>query len=140
MKVIIVGAGKVGFSIAETLSNKDIDVVVIDTDSERLATVQEYLDVQVMTGNGAAMSVLEQSGIAGSDLLIAVTELDEINMMTCFVGKSYGVKSTIARVRKQEYRELAQSERRRRSGQSWFCTRRRTRWSIMWTAGWLCWG
>lgn len=116
MKVIIVGAGKVGFSIAETLSNKDIDVVVIDTDSERLATVQEYLDVQVMTGNGAAMSVLEQSGIAGSDLLIAVTELDEINMMTCFVGKSYGVKSTIARVRKQEYRELAQSERQEQLG------------------------
>ncbi|MCX4266364.1 MAG: NAD-binding protein, partial [Firmicutes bacterium] len=80
---------------------------MIDTDAERLSTVQEYLDVQVMTGNGAAMSVLEKSGITGSDLLIAVTELDEINMMTCFVGKSYGVKSTIARVRKQEYSELA---------------------------------
>lgn len=116
MKVIIVGAGKVGFSIAETLSNKDIDVVVIDTDQERLTTVQEYLDVQVLVGNGAAMSVLEKAGIAGSDLLIAVTELDEINMMTCFVGKSYGVKSTIARVRKQEYSELAQSERQEQLG------------------------
>lgn len=116
MKVIIVGAGKVGFSIAETLANKDIDVVVIDTNPERLVTVQEYLDVQVMVGNGAAMSVLEKAGIAGSDLLIAVTELDEINMMTCFVGKSYGVKSTIARVRKQEYSELAKSERQAQLG------------------------
>ena len=94
MKVIIVGAGKVGFSIAETLSNKDIEVVVIDTDPERLQTVQEYLDVQVMLGNGAAMSVQEKAGIAGSDLLIAVTELDEINMMTCFVAKSYVLKSS----------------------------------------------
>ena len=116
MKVIIVGAGKVGFSIAETLSNKDIEVVVIDTDPERLQTVQEYLDVQVMLGNGAAMSVQEKAGIAGSDLLIAVTELDEINMMTCFVAKSYGVKSTIARVRKREYSELAKSERQEQLG------------------------
>ena len=116
MKVIIVGAGKVGFSIAETLANKDIEVVVIDTDPERLQTVQEYLDVQVMLGNGAAMSVQEKAGIAGSDLLIAVTELDEINMMTCFVAKSYGVKSTIARVRKREYSELAKSERQEQLG------------------------
>ena len=116
MKVIIVGAGKVGFSIAETLANKDIEVVVIDTNAERLQTVQEYLDVQVMLGNGAAMSVQEKAGIAGSDLLIAVTELDEINMMTCFVAKSYGVKSTIARVRKREYSELAKSERQEQLG------------------------
>lgn len=105
-----------GFSIAETLSSKDIDVVVIDTNAERLAMVQEYLDVRVLEGNGAAMSVLEEAGIANSDLLVAVTELDELNMMTCFVGKSYGVKSTIARVRKPEYGELAKSERQAQLG------------------------
>jgi trk system potassium uptake protein TrkA len=116
MKVIIVGAGKVGFNIAATLSGKNMDVVVIDTSPERLAQVQEYLDVQVLEGNGASMSVLEQAGVAKSDLLIAVTELDELNMMTCFVGKSYGVKSTIARVRKPEYGELAKSERQEQLG------------------------
>lgn len=116
MKVIIVGAGKVGFSIASTLSSKDIDVTVVDTRPDRLIQVQEYLDVQVLEGNGASMSVLEQAGIADSDLLVAVTELDELNMMTCFVAKSYGVKSAIARVRRPEYGELAASSRREQLG------------------------
>ncbi len=116
MKVIIVGAGKVGFSIAATLSSKDIDVVVIDTLVDRLNQVQEYLDVKVLEGNGASMSVLEQAGIADSDLLVAVTEMDEVNMMTCFIGKSYGVKNAIARVRKPEYGELAKSVRSKQLG------------------------
>lgn len=116
MRVIIVGAGKVGFSIAATLSSKDIDVVVIDTNGDRLDQVQEYLDVQTIEGNGASMSVLESAGIADSDLLVAVTELDELNMMTCFVGKSYGVKSAIARVRRPEYDELVRSSRREQLG------------------------
>lgn len=116
MKVIIVGAGKVGFSIASTLSSKGIDVTVVDTRSDRLSQVQEYLDVQVLEGNGASMSVLEQAGIANSHLLVAVTELDELNMMTCFVAKSYGVKNAIARVRRPEYGELAASSRREQLG------------------------
>lgn len=116
VKVIIVGAGKVGFSIAATLSAKDFDVVVIDTREDRLNQVQEYLDVQTIAGNGASMSVLESAGIADSDLLVAVTELDELNMMTCFVGKSYGVKSAIARVRRPEYGELVSSYRREQLG------------------------
>lgn len=116
MKVIIVGAGKVGFSIASTLSSKDMDVVVVDTRADRLSQVQEYLDVQTIEGNGASMSVLERAGIAQSDLLVAVTELDELNMMTCFVGKSYGVKNAIARVRRPEYGELARSQRREQLG------------------------
>lgn len=116
MKVIIVGAGKVGFSIAATLSEKNMDVVVIDTRGDRLNQVQEYLDVQTIQGNGASMSVLERAGIAESDLLVAVTELDELNMMTCFVGKSYGVKNAIARVRRPEYGELNKSVRREQLG------------------------
>ncbi len=116
MKVIIVGAGKVGFSIAATLSGKGMDVTVLDTRSDRLSQVQEYLDVRVLEGNGASMSVLEQAGIADSDLLVAVTELDELNMMTCFVAKSYGVKNAIARVRKPEYGELAASARQEQLG------------------------
>ncbi len=116
MKSIIIGAGKVGYTIASTLAAKDYDVIVIDKEKERLEQVEEYLDVQVVEGSGAQVSVLEQAGIEDADLLIAVTEVDEMNMVACFIAKSYGVTTTIARVRKPEYAELDNTNRQTQLG------------------------
>lgn len=106
MKAIIIGAGKVGFSIAQMLSFEGHDVVVIDRSTERLKTIDEHLDVQVVSGNGASVSVLKEAGVTEADLLAAVTELDELNIVSCIVARSLGVKRTIARVRNPEYVDL----------------------------------
>jgi len=106
LKAIIIGAGKVGFSIAQMLSHEGHDVVVIDLNRERLNTIDEHLDVQVINGNGASVSVLTEAGVAEADLLAAVTELDELNIVSCIVARTLGVKRTIARVRNPEYVDL----------------------------------
>jgi trk system potassium uptake protein TrkA len=106
LRTIIIGAGKVGFSIAQMLSQEEHDVVVIDRMGDRLDTVAEHLDVQVVSGNGASLSVLKEAGAENAELLAAVTEIDELNIVSCIVARSLGVKRTIARVRNPEYVDL----------------------------------
>ena len=103
MKTIIVGAGKVGFSIAQMLSYANHDVVVIENNSARKQIVEEHLDVQTILGNGGSISTLQEAGICDAQLLVAVTEYDELNMISCLLGKKLGVKKTVARVRNPEY-------------------------------------
>ncbi len=105
MKSIIIGAGKVGFSIAQMLSVEEHDVVIIEQDEERYEVIEELLDVQVIKGSGASSSVLEAAGIRTADMVVAVTEIDELNMIACLLAKQYGIKTTIARVRNPEYIE-----------------------------------
>ncbi|HBQ25430.1 MAG TPA: Trk system potassium transporter TrkA, partial [Syntrophomonas sp.] len=106
MKAIIIGAGKVGFSIAQLLSKEDHDVVIIEQSPERQEILEETLDVQVIGGSGSSTSVLEAAGVRSTDMLLAVTEYDELNMVACLLGKKYGVKTTVARVRNPEYLEV----------------------------------
>lgn len=106
MKVIIIGAGKVGFSMAELLSNENHDVVVIEQSPERQQVMEETLDIQVIGGSGSSTSVLESAGARDADMLLAVTEFDELNMVACLLAKKYGVKTTVARVRNPEYLEV----------------------------------
>lgn len=108
MKAIIIGAGKVGFSIAQLLSNEEHDVVVIEQDEERSQLVDQVLDVQVINGSGASWKVLEAAGVRHADMVVAVTEIDELNMIACLLAKQYGVKTTVARVRNTEYVETPQ--------------------------------
>ncbi len=103
MRAVIIGAGKIGYNIAETLSNEGHDVYVIEKDEERKQIVEENLDVQVVMGNGCDSQLLESIDIEDADLLISVTENDEMNMMACMLAGQYGVKKTVARVRKPEY-------------------------------------
>jgi len=105
MKSIIIGAGKVGYSIAQLLSSENHDVVVIEQDEERLDIVDDGLDVQVILGNGSSWKTLETAGVKEADMVIAVTEMDELNMIACLLAKQYGVKTTVARVRNTEYLE-----------------------------------
>ena len=103
LRVIIIGAGKVGFKLAEKLSQENHEVLVIEQNEDRRKILQEYLDVLVSGGNGASPRVLADAGITHTDLLIAVTDQDEVNMLACMVGKMAGVARTVARVRSPEY-------------------------------------
>ena len=109
MRIIIIGAGEVGSELAAKLSREDNDVTVIDKDQASLQRM-ESLDVLTVMGNGASLETLEEAGVRSTDLLIAVTQVDEINIMACLLGKNNGAKSTIARIRHstygREYRSL----------------------------------
>lgn len=106
MKVIIIGAGKVGFSMAQMLPAEDHDVTVIEESPERQLILEDTLDIQVVSGSGSSTSVLESAGVYDADMLLAVTEFDELNMVACILAKKYGVKTTVARVRNPEYLEV----------------------------------
>jgi trk system potassium uptake protein len=103
MKIIIIGAGKVGYTLAENLAEGNNDVTVIDKNSNVIEKVEDNLDVMCIKGNGVSASVLLEAGIEHTDLLIAVTESDEVNMVCCLTAKKLGVRQTVARVRDPEY-------------------------------------
>lgn len=103
MQAIIIGAGKVGFSLAESLSNEEHDVIVIEQDQDRADTINDKLDVQVVVGNGASPRLHQRLNVGAADLLVAVTNSDEVNMLACMFAKQAGVEHTVARVRNVEY-------------------------------------
>lgn len=103
MKVIIIGAGKVGIQIAQTLSAENHDVTIIDKRDDIRQDLDSNLDIMTIVGNGANVRILEQAGIRESDMLIAVTRIDEVNMIACMTAKQFNVTKTIARIRNTEY-------------------------------------
>jgi trk system potassium uptake protein len=108
MKVIVCGAGQVGASIAQQLSSENNDVTVIDRSAETIHRINETMDVQALQGHAAFPDVLERAGIAGADMIIAVTQNDEVNMIACQVAHSlFGVPVKVARVRSQNYLDPA---------------------------------
>lgn len=102
MKVIVIGAGEVGYDVARILSIDQHDVVVIDTDAEALDSVGDRLDVLTIHGNGTSADTLEQAGIRRADLLVAVAAIDEVNIISCMMASRMGVGTTVARVRSVE--------------------------------------
>jgi trk system potassium uptake protein TrkA len=104
MKILILGAGRVGESVAESLVSERNDITVIDTDPERLRQLQERLDLRGVVGNGIQPSVLQQAGIRDADMLIACAPMDETNLVACKVAHDhFGVPTTIARLRSPEF-------------------------------------
>lgn len=103
MKIIIIGAGKVGTEIAHRLSEEGHDIVVIDRSESQLAKINETLDVLTVKGNGSSSQLLKDIGVSDNDLLVAVTDSDEINMISCMTAKRVGVARTIARIRDPDY-------------------------------------
>lgn len=104
MKVIICGAGRVGYGIAERLSTEDNDVSVIDTSPSLIHAIRESLDVRGYLGHGAHPEVLASAGADQADMIIAVTLYDEVNMVACQVAHSlFNVPTKIARIRAQSY-------------------------------------
>lgn len=103
MKIIIVGAGKVGDTLAEQLSAEGNDVTVVDRDRDAVQATSNRYDIMGIVGSGTDHSVLEEAGVEKADLLIAVTGSDELNLLTCLIAKKAGNCQTIARVRNPEY-------------------------------------
>ncbi len=104
MNVIILGAGQVGGSLAEHLANESNDITVVDRDGPRLRELQDRLDIRTVEGSASLPSTLEQAGARDADLLIAVTNSDEINMVACQVATTlFKTPKKIARVREHDY-------------------------------------
>ena len=108
MKVIIVGAGEVGFHIAQRLSEESQDVVLIDQDPEQIKRVADNLDVQGFLGSGTSPRILKDAGIGDADMLLATTDSDEVNLIACLIAKNLNpALIKVARLRNEEYvREL----------------------------------
>jgi trk system potassium uptake protein TrkA len=103
MNIIIVGCGKVGSTIAKQLCNEGYDVTVIDNNPNKLRAVSDGMDAMAMIGDGTSYTTLKEAGIETADVLIAVTDSDEKNLLCCVIGKRTGNLSAIARVRNPVY-------------------------------------
>lgn len=104
MKIIIIGAGQVGATLAENLANEDNDITVIDPDLTRLRELQDRLDIQTVEGSGSHPAVLAQAGCNDADMLIAVSNQDETNMVACQVAHTlFKTPTKIGRVRSSAY-------------------------------------
>lgn len=106
MNIIIMGLGSVGRALTDALSNEGHNVVVVDTQSSRVEAAVNEFDIKGVIGNGASSDVLLEAGVSSSDLLIAATSNDELNILCCIIGKKLGVDKTVARVSNTEYSNL----------------------------------
>ena len=108
MKIIIIGCGKVGLTLAEMLSAENHDIVLVDSSFQKLQSIPESLDGLRVPGNGASINTQMEAGVEDADILIAVTGSDELNLLCCLIAKKAGKCHTIARVRNPIYnKELA---------------------------------
>ncbi|MGV3344554.1 Trk system potassium transporter TrkA [Enterobacteriaceae bacterium LUAb1] len=104
MKIIILGAGQVGGTLAENLVGENNDITVVDTDAQRLRQLQDKFDLRVVQGHGSYPRVLRESGAEDADMLVAVTNSDETNMIACQIAYSlFNTPNRIARIRAPEY-------------------------------------
>ncbi len=103
MHIIIVGGGGVGYEVARNLSEKDQDVVVVEKNELKAKRFDESLDVMVIVDNGANAAVLERAGVKKADMMIAVTQVDEVNIIACMLAKQYDVPITVCRIRNSGY-------------------------------------
>lgn len=105
MKILIVGCGKVGTTLAEQLDREGHDIIAIDNKPAAIKVITETLDIMGIVGNGASYHVLLEAGIDSADVMIAVTDSDELNLLSCLIAKKAGNCHTIARVRNLLYNE-----------------------------------
>ena len=103
MKIIIVGAGKVGEYLFTDLNTEDNDIILIEKRQEILNEMLSKYDIMGILGSGTNFELLDEAGVKDSDVFIAVTDSDEINIISCIFAKNMGAKYTIARVRNPEY-------------------------------------
>lgn len=103
MRIIIAGAGDVGFHLAKLLAYEAQDIVLIDTDAGKLKYASEHLDIQAIRGSSTSYSVLEEAKVAKADLVISATSSEEANIATAIIAKHLGAKRTVARISNEEY-------------------------------------
>ncbi len=105
MKIIIAGAGEVGFHLAKLLSYESQDITLIDCNKENLLYADNHLDIRVIRGDATSISILKDANVSSSDLLISVTSSETTNITVCVLAKQLGVKRTIARISNSEFIE-----------------------------------
>jgi trk system potassium uptake protein TrkA len=105
MRILIIGAGVVGFNLAQELSREGHDIAIIDQTAEKMRRITDTLDVLSVVGNACLPSVLVRSGIENMEMVIAVTDRDEINLLVCALASKFHVKKRFARLRNQEFSE-----------------------------------
>ena len=110
MKIVIAGAGDVGFHLAELLETENQDITLIDLDENLLEYAASHLDVMTVEGDVSSLEVLRNSGVANAKLFIAVTTHESTNLLVCILAKKLGAKQTIARVSNPEYLETGQRD------------------------------
>ena len=103
MKIIIVGAGEVGFHLAQLLSLETQEITLIDNDQDKLQYADNHLDLLTLRGDGTSIKILEEANVKDADLLIAVTFSETVNITSCIIGKQLGAKTTIARINNTEF-------------------------------------
>ena len=103
MKIVIIGAGAVGFDLAREISQREHDVIMIERDADQLEKVQEHLDCHFVHGNGVNPSTLMKIGMEDCDLFAAVSDRDEINIVACLTAHKLGARVKVARVRQEDY-------------------------------------
>lgn len=105
MNIIVAGCGKIGTAIVSTLVNEGHDITAMDNRPEVISEITNIYDVMCICGNAADCETLSEAGISKTDLFIAVTGSDELNMLSCFLAKKMGAKHTLARIRNPEYND-----------------------------------
>ena len=103
MNIIVVGCGKIGTTIIASLVSEGHSVTVVDDDPEILSEISNVHDIMSVCGNAADYEVLQEAGVAKTELFVAVTGSDEMNMLSCFMAKRLGAQHTIARIRNPGY-------------------------------------
>ena len=103
MKIIIAGAGEVGFHLAKLLSFESQDITLIDNKKSNLNIAEHQLDIKTIEGNSASISVLKEANVDKSDLVVSLTSSETTNFSTCFLAKQLGAKRTIARISNSEF-------------------------------------
>src|SRR6056297_2260336 len=104
MRAIVVGAGDVGYDVARMLSLQRHDVTVIDVDLDKINQIRESLDVLAIRGSGTSVRTLEEARIRDAELLVAVTDVDEVNLIASMIAERVGRETvTIARVRSEDF-------------------------------------
>ncbi len=103
MKIVIVGAGIVGFNLAQELSQEGHDISIVDSDKKRVKLIAEKLDALIIHGNACLPSVLLEARIKEAEMVVAVTERDEVNLMVCFLAHKFNVPRRVARLRQMEF-------------------------------------
>lgn len=107
MRVIVVGCGKIGRAILESMQEERHDILAIDSNPDVIEQIANTFDVMAICGNATSREMLLSAGVAKTDLFIAVTQSDEVNMLSCFLAKRMGAKYTVARIRETEYNDVS---------------------------------
>lgn len=110
MKIIIVGGGKIGATLIESLESEGHDITVVDSNQKVIDEISNIYDVMCVCGNGVDNDTLKEAEVSKAELLISVTDSDEINMLICFIAKKMGAGHTVARVRNPEFNDKRMSQ------------------------------